>query len=155
MLHGKCLNDDNCDLSHNPTFERVPTCLHFLRGCCTNTSCRYAHIRVNPSAPVCREFSIFKYCSKGANCSERHVNECADWSNKGACQDKKCRLPHVDRAGQIRRQTTGYTTISPIFDLKNLGDNRDTGSDEFNQDSILGQISIEAQDSKGEDFVQF
>jgi hypothetical protein len=36
-------------------------------------------------------------------CEERHVHECPDYANSGVCKKKHCRLPHVDRAGQIRK----------------------------------------------------
>ncbi|KAL8693134.1 MAG: hypothetical protein Q9218_001986 [Villophora microphyllina] len=37
--------------------------------------------------------------------NNRHLFECPDYANTGACRKKRCGLPHVDRAGQIRRQT--------------------------------------------------
>jgi len=100
---GLCPAGDACDLSHDPTPERVPACLHFQRGKCSNPACRYAHVRVNPSAPVCSRFANLGYCEQGAACQDRHVYECPDYANTGACRNRKCRLPHVDRAGQIRK----------------------------------------------------
>lgn len=100
---GKCSAGMNCDLSHEPSPHRSPACMHFLRGRCSNPECRYAHIRVNPGAPVCRDFATLGYCEKGATCEERHVHECPDYANTGTCSKKRCRLPHVDRAGQIRK----------------------------------------------------
>ncbi len=100
---GKCPAGASCDLSHDSTPERVPACLHFLRGRCSNDPCRYAHVRVNPAAPVCRAFATLGFCEKGADCAERHVVECPDYANTGVCNNKKCRLPHVDRAGQLRK----------------------------------------------------
>lgn len=64
LQKGSCPAGDFCDLSHDPSPERVPACLHFLRGNCSNPSCRYAHVRVNPSAQVCREFATLGYCKK-------------------------------------------------------------------------------------------
>ena len=103
---GTCPAGDSCDLSHDPAPERVPACLHFLRGKCSNDSCRYAHVRVNPGAPVCRDFAILGYCGKGAQCLNRHIRECPHYANTGSCRNTKCPLPHVDRAGQIRKHTT-------------------------------------------------
>ena len=100
---GSCSAGDSCDLSHDTTPERVPACVHFLRGKCSNDQCRYAHVRVNPSAPVCRAFATLGFCDKGATCTERHVFECPDYAGTGSCNNKKCRLPHVDRAGQLRK----------------------------------------------------
>ena len=90
----------------------MPACLHFLRGNCSNPDCRYAHVRVNPSASVCRSFATLGYCERGANCTERHVFECPDYANAGVCNNKKCRLPHVDRAGQIRKIAAHATVES-------------------------------------------
>ncbi|OCK80533.1 CCCH zinc finger protein [Lepidopterella palustris CBS 459.81] len=103
LLKGHCGFGDGCDLSHQPNLHRVPACLHFLRGNCTNENCRYAHVRVNPASQVCRAFARLGYCEKGANCSDRHVFECPDYANKGFCRNEICHLPHVDRAGQIRK----------------------------------------------------
>lgn len=100
---GSCSEGDSCDLSHDPTFERVPTCVHFLRGKCSNPSCHYSHIRVDPSAPVCRDFAILGYCGKGKDCLNRHIFECPDYANTGACRSTKCRLPHIDHAGQLKK----------------------------------------------------
>lgn len=103
LQSGSCPAGDSCDLSHEATAERVPACLHFLRGKCSNSTCRYAHVRVNPSAPVCKSFASLGYCSEGADCTNRHVHECPDYANTGTCRKKRCGLPHIDRAGQIRK----------------------------------------------------
>ncbi|CBF85065.1 protein hzfA [Aspergillus nidulans FGSC A4] len=100
---GKCSAGNSCDLSHEPSPHRSPACVHFLRGRCSNPECRYAHVRVTPGAPVCRAFATLGYCDKGETCEERHVHECPDYANTGVCKKKHCRLPHVDRAGQIRK----------------------------------------------------
>ncbi|KMP06953.1 zinc finger domain-containing protein [Coccidioides immitis RMSCC 2394] len=100
---GKCSAGPSCDLSHEPSPERSPACVHFIRGRCSNPACRYAHIRVTPGAPVCRDFAILGYCSKGDQCQDRHVIECPDYANMGKCAKQKCPLPHIDRAGQIRK----------------------------------------------------
>ncbi|KAL5001662.1 hypothetical protein BDV10DRAFT_159477 [Aspergillus recurvatus] len=100
---GQCSAGNSCDLSHEPSPHRSPACVHFLRGRCSNPECRYAHVRVTPGAPVCRAFATLGYCDKGETCEERHVHECPDYANTGVCKKKHCRLPHVDRAGQIRK----------------------------------------------------
>ena len=82
-------------------------CSHFQRGKCTKADCRYAHVRVNPSVPVCRDFSVLGYCGRGSACPERHVFECPDYSATGKCSNSLCRLPHIDRASQLRQQNEG------------------------------------------------
>ncbi|KAL8842728.1 MAG: hypothetical protein Q9170_000384 [Blastenia crenularia] len=108
---------------------------------------KYAHVRVNPSAPVCKEFANLGYCSDGANCSNRHVHECPDYANTGTCRKKRCDLPHVDRAGQIRRhaaQSTeaGDASNSPI----NIEANQsDISSDEENDVETDGE-DVDSED---------
>lgn len=131
---GSCPAGDPCDLSHESSPERAPACLHFNRGKCSNVSCRYAHVRVNPSAPVCRDFAILGYCSKGAECSERHVHECPDYANNGVCRKSKCHLPHVDRAGQIRKHAAN-----------NVG--RTSGSEEEEDSDIVSDDEYDEIDS--------
>ena len=109
LQKGTCTAGEACDLSHDATAERVPACVHFLRGHCSNPGCRYAHVRVNPLAPVCRDFASLGFCRKGGGCAERHVRECPDYANTGICGKKRCHLPHVDRAGQIRKHTANAT----------------------------------------------
>ena len=144
---GECQAGLDCDLSHDPTPERVPACLHFLRGNCTNDNCRYAHVRVNPGAPVCRAFATLGYCSKGAMCPERHVHECPDYANKGLCRNKKCRLPHVDRAGALRKaaaaqQDADTTSADATSDISSDDDDAqydsdDVDSDDFEEDFLM------------------
>ncbi|KAL8699251.1 MAG: hypothetical protein Q9224_001499 [Gallowayella concinna] len=116
LQKGTCPAADSCDLSHEPTPERVPACIHFLRGKCSNLSCRYAHVRVKPSAPVCKDFASLGYCGKGADCSNRHIHECPDYANAGACRKRKCDLPHVDRAGQIRKHAANSADTRSTVD---------------------------------------
>ncbi|KAL1960961.1 hypothetical protein VTO42DRAFT_4849 [Malbranchea cinnamomea] len=122
---GNCPAGQACDLSHEPSPERSPACVHFIRGRCTNPSCRYAHVRVTPGAPVCRAFAILGYCGKGARCEERHVHECPDYANTGHCGNKKCQLPHIDRAGQIRKLAADQTGTEEQPEDGNDDDNED------------------------------
>ena len=151
---GDCIAGDSCDLSHDPTPERVPACLHFLRGKCSNVSCRYAHVRVNPSAPVCRDFAVFGYCGKGASCNERHVHECPDYANNGACHNKQCRLPHVDRAGQIRKQAANLVDDSSKG--RNGSMEEDDDSDVLSEEDHYDEIDSDDVESDGleDDFMQ-
>ncbi|MCJ1466108.1 hypothetical protein MMC07_004727 [Pseudocyphellaria aurata] len=148
-----CLAGDFCDLSHDASPERVPACLHFLRGNCSNPSCRYAHVRVNPSASICRNFAILGYCGKGAVCAERHVQECPDYANNGACGNKNCHLPHVDRAGQIRNHAAKSTDISQNS-VPQSGDASDT--DILSDEEEFDEIDSDDVDSDGldNDFIQ-
>jgi len=108
-LNDHCpLSADECRLSHSPDAHRSPTCVHFNRGHCDkDKDCRYAHIKTNPSTPVCRDFALLGYCELGSECPNRHVFECPDFNEKGECPRKGCKLPHIDTATTVRKRMEG------------------------------------------------
>jgi len=63
FLKGLCSNT-SCKLTHKVLPERMPDCSYFLRGLCTNTACPYRHVKVNSNAPVCEDF-LKGYCADG------------------------------------------------------------------------------------------
>lgn len=148
FLHGKCSAGIGCDLSHEPSPHRSPTCMHFLRGRCANPECPYAHVRVTPGAPVCRDFATLGYCGKGADCEERHVHECPDYANTGVCNKKRCRLPHVDRAGQIRKNAA-VKAEGTIAANEQDGDESDASSEEEENEEIDSD-DVDSDGSDGE-----
>ncbi|CZR54173.1 related to YTH1 Protein of the 3` processing complex [Phialocephala subalpina] len=124
FLHkGSCPSGDACDLSHELTPQRTPACLHFTKGNCSNPNCRYVHVRVSPTALVCRDFGTYGYCEKGTDCTERHVNECPDFSNTGTCPTKGCKLLHRHKASVMR-------TNILRSELSGEDENSDISSDE-------------------------
>ncbi|KAF2151342.1 hypothetical protein K461DRAFT_171613 [Myriangium duriaei CBS 260.36] len=131
LRHGECAAGEDCNLSHEPTPHRVPTCLHFLRNNCTKPDCRYSHVQVDPSAPVCKDFARLGFCEKGAACVDRHVSECPDYTNTGVCRNSKCRLPHIDRAGTLRKAAAQKAAKGSDDDVS-----FDVSSDEGNYDEI-------------------
>lgn len=169
LQKGLCPAGDFCDLSHDLSPERTPTCLHFLRGRCSNQSCRYAHVGLNPAALVCYDFATFGYCKKGAQCSDRHVHECPAYANTGVCRDKKCRLPHPDSAGQIRQHQNSSSMITksavaersstggPDLSGQGKGDDNTTNDEtsfrQLNQSQL--QSSPDRQFLSQQDFVHF
>ena len=77
------------------------------------------------------------YCPKGARCTDRHVHECPDYANTGVCGKSSCHLPHVARAGQIRKHaanTTGNAAKNKPG-ITGKGDN-DLSSDDGDHDRI-------------------
>ena len=96
---------------------------------------------------VCRKFSVFGYCSNGALCDQRHVHECPDWSNTGSCHSKRCRLPHVDRAGQIRRQTANHVDVHTEI-VNDTVENSD-GNDLSSEGEKINEIEDDDVDSEG------
>ena len=126
--------------------------------------CRYAHVRVNPSAYICKDFAVLGFCAKGSMCDERHVHECPAYGNTGTCRNKKCQLPHVDRAGQIRKHNTNtqssrqgedsdVTSDEEDFDEIDSDDVESDGLED-NLDRIQGLSGSHAL-SQQEDFVHF
>ncbi|CAG8888587.1 unnamed protein product [Penicillium salamii] len=161
---GQCAAGSSCDLSHEPSPHRSPTCMHFLRGRCANPECRYAHIRVTPGAPVCRAFATLGYCDKGDSCEEKHVHECPDYANAGACNKKRCQLPHVDRAGQIRKAAAAAAAADQGDDESDASseeeaydaiDSDDVDSDEFDDSEEILEGVDSGEMSQQKDFIAF
>lgn len=103
FLTGDCPSSaENCLLSHSPTLNRVPPCVHFQNnGRCKNgDKCVYPHVRVGVKHSVCRDFAVLGYCEKGIDCEEAHVRECPDFAETGTCKNPRCKLPHVIRANR-------------------------------------------------------
>ena len=97
---------------------------------------------------MCTDFAVLGYCGKGANCSQRHVHECPDYANTGKCRKPKCHLPHVDRAGQIRKRAANVTDLI-------TGPGEDNNSDIVSDDEY-DEIDSDDVDSDGldEDLMQ-
>lgn len=161
LTKGSCNLGEACDLSHEPTAARVPACLHFQRNACTNEKCRYAHIRTNPSAPVCVAFARLGYCEKAEDCTDKHVHECPDYANKGLCRNQRCRLPHVDRAGQLRKAAARNSDNSGEDDQADdvSSDDDTVDADDVDSDDMTEMLEGAGDDkhelSQQTDFVQF
>ncbi|KAJ4290131.1 hypothetical protein N0V88_006638 [Collariella sp. IMI 366227] len=160
LQQGECANGAHCDLSHDPTPERTPACLHFARDSCTKADCKYAHVKVSPAAPVCRDFGLYGYCPRGAACADRHAFECPDFSNTGACKTRGCKLPHRERASVLlRRGTARDGDDAEMADLSSDDedgesiDDDDVDSDEV--DEFIGQDESGALDfAEQKDFIE-
>lgn len=137
LLQGECPDGDACDLSHDLTPERTPSCLHFAKDSCTKFDCRYAHVKVSPGAPVCRSFGIYGYCDKGAACSDRHAFECPDFSNNGVCKTKGCKLPHRERASALRKAIArDNMEDDEMEDVSSDEDGESVDSDDVDSDAV-------------------
>lgn len=114
FLQGNCAKTaETCNLSHDPTPERTPLCVHFANnGRCNRSNCPYPHVRVGERQGVCRDFAVLGYCEKGLDCDKQHVRECPDFAENGACNTKGCKLPHVIRANRTRK-TISKSTATP------------------------------------------
>ncbi|KAF9454271.1 hypothetical protein P691DRAFT_642080, partial [Macrolepiota fuliginosa MF-IS2] len=100
FMQGDCAKTaDTCNLSHNPTPERTPLCVHFLnRGRCTKEKCLFPHVNVGTKEGVCKDFAVLGYCKRGIECEKNHVRECPEFEETGECRTKGCKLPHVIKA---------------------------------------------------------
>ena len=99
------------------------------------------------------------YCGSGANCSERHVYECPDYANTGTCRNRKCRLPHVDRAGQIRKHSANIIgkTEKPESESPGQDDDSDLSSvvedydeidsDDVDSDGLEEDLTLQPEDA--------
>ncbi|KAG9237268.1 hypothetical protein BJ875DRAFT_454220 [Amylocarpus encephaloides] len=138
LSKGSCPSGESCDLSHDLTPERTPACLHFAKGHCSNPQCRYSHVRVSPSAPVCRAFAVYGYCKRGADCEERHVHECPDFSSTGTCPTKGCKLPHRHKAHVMRNanrgEVSGEDQSSDLSSDDEAIDSDDVDSDDLDEE---------------------
>ncbi|CAM1506928.1 Fc.00g065690.m01.CDS01 [Cosmosporella sp. VM-42] len=148
LKEGKCANGESCDLSHDMTPERTPNCLHFAKGHCSKPDCPYTHSKAPPSALVCRAFGFNGYCDKGADCTERHVLECPDFSNTGRCKIRGCKLLHRERASVLRQQAN-----DTMEDLSS--DEEAPDSDDVDSDEVAEFIDADSDDSDFEDRKEF
>ena len=130
--------------------ERVPNCVHYAKGNCTKAECPFTHSQAPPSAPVCNAFGFFGYCEKGAECTERHVFECPDFSNTGRCKDKRCKLPHRERASLMRGQQKPDDELDDVS-----SDDDNAGSDDIDSDAVAEFIDADSDASEIEDRQDF
>ncbi|KAM3471777.1 hypothetical protein MY5147_005645 [Beauveria neobassiana] len=153
LKEGRCINGEHCDLSHELTMERVPNCLHFAKGNCSNPNCQYSHSAALPTAPVCEDFGYRGYCGKGGECTERHVYECPAFSNTGTCKTKGCKLPHRERASLLRNQVRQEQDAT-MQDVSS--EEEPDNSDDVDSDDVAEFLQADEDDSdfeNGKDFI--
>lgn len=164
FLKNTCTAGDDCDLSHEVSYSRVPACAYFLRGNCTNDACRYPHVHVSPTASVCRPFALLGYCPN-ADCEKRHVFECPDYANHGSCSNRSCSLPHPDRASTLRKAAAKQAKIGSDNDSDLSSDEEDqqqdgAGFEDIDSDEAEDGMMGDANDgghelSQQQDFISF
>ncbi|CAN6177424.1 unnamed protein product [Urochloa humidicola] len=102
FLKGLCSNT-SCKLTHKVLPDRMPDCSYFLRGLCTNTACPYRHVKVNSKAPVCEDF-LKGYCADGDECHKKHSYVCPVFEATGECpQESRCKLHHPKKKNKSKR----------------------------------------------------
>lgn len=115
FLHYDCpFTAETCQLSHDPTPNRTPLCIHFANsGRCKNgDKCLYPHFNVESRTGVCKDFAVLGFCDKGIDCDKQHLKECPGFAENGVCNIKNCKLPHVIRANATRRKKIPIPTPS-------------------------------------------
>nr|GMD89970.1 Zinc finger CCCH domain-containing protein 7 [Ipomoea batatas] len=112
---GKCNKDNGkCPYIHDPSKiavipERMQDCSYFLQGLCSNESCPYRHVNVNPNSSVCEGF-LRGYCSDGNEWRKKHTYVCLDFEATGNCpQGSKCK-----QASPSKKQKEGNKTGGSI-----------------------------------------
>jgi hypothetical protein len=142
FLQGDCPNSaETCNLSHDPTPQRTPLCLHFLNnGRCTRDNCPFPHANLGARQGICRDFAVLGYCESGLDCNKQHVRECPDFAETGTCSQKGCKLPHVIRANKNRKPVPSISR-SMNTDAGSTGSGNDP-SQRSVQDAQLGDEFI-------------
>jgi hypothetical protein len=84
---------------------------------------------------------VLGYCEQGLDCSHQHVRECPDFAERGTCETKGCKLPHVIRANRNRKVTDSGNAESEKKDVVTAEDGQ--LGDEF--------ISLTFRESDSED----
>ena len=57
------------------------------------------------------------------------MHECPEFDEKGVCTDKKCKLPHIERAGRRRMAAAAAAASKPAISTLSSG-NDNTADDE-------------------------
>lgn len=155
FLQGNCPNTvETCALSHDPTPERTPLCVHFANnGRCTRTDCPFPHVRVGKRDGVCRDFAVLGYCEKGLDCDKQHVRECPDFAEKGECTIKGCKLPHVIRANRNRKPAPSAPSTSSTIGQSSTSTSAEPSADVRTNHAISSQL-VAAEDAQlGDEFI--
>ncbi|KAG1850652.1 hypothetical protein F4604DRAFT_1934325 [Suillus subluteus] len=154
FLHGNCSSSaETCNLSHDPTPERTPLCVHFANnGRCTRENCHFPHVRVGQQRGVCRDFAVLGYCAKGLDCEMQHVRECPDFAEKGSCSTKGCKLPHVIRANRNRKPPA--PTASLTSDIAAITSSTVMPGSDTSSDNVLSSQHVAVEDARlGDEYI--
>jgi len=79
-------------------------------------------VNVGQRHGVCRDFAVLGYCERGLECEHQHVRECPDFAEKGSCEIRGCKLPHVIRANRSRKVADNATRSGMPEDKKGEND---------------------------------
>ena len=71
------------------------------------------------------------------------MHECPDYANKGLCRNRRCRLPHVDRAGKLRKAAAAKNSDA------------DDGAENALSDLESDEEIIESEDVDSDDLEEY
>lgn len=95
------------------------------------------------------------------------MSECPDYTNTGVCRNPKCRLPHIDRAGTLRKAAAQKAAKNSddddvSFDVSSDEeefdeiDSDDVDSEAADEDVIMAGSSDAGRElSQQQDFIAF
>lgn len=76
------------------------------------------------------------------------MHECPDYANTGVCNKKRCRLPHVDRAGQIRKNAAIKAEETTVANEQE--DDESDASSEQEENEEIDSDDVDSDESDGE-----
>ncbi|CAE6509772.1 unnamed protein product, partial [Rhizoctonia solani] len=156
FVSGDCPNTPlTCPLSHDPTPERMPLCLHFQNAgrCRLGSACPYPHVFLGDTqkAGVCRDFAVLGYCARGIECERNHVRECPDFAERGVCATKGCKLPHVIRASRGKMEAA---KVAALVKPEEVAEAQPEGQPQKLGDEFVSLMFEESEDEDEEEDVQ-
>ncbi|KAK4048010.1 hypothetical protein OIV83_005044 [Microbotryomycetes sp. JL201] len=80
------------------------------------------------------DFVEYGWCGKGLECVERHALECPEFSEKGTCSKKGCKLPHI-----LKRRNEAESDHEELHT-----DDDEGGEDDEDDEMVEGQIDWNA-----------
>ncbi|CAK5283232.1 unnamed protein product [Mycena citricolor] len=104
---GSCARGLTCAYAHDPA--KIAVCWNFLQGTCPKTAetCDLSHDPTPERTPLCVHFSTkvaaLEMRARSHMSTLQHVRECPDFAEHGTCTKKGCKLPHVIRANRNRK----------------------------------------------------
>lgn len=94
------------------------------------------------------------------------MHECPNYANTGQCGNKKCPLPHIDRAGQIRKLAANKagdhnqddedeSDLSSEEEMYDEIDTDDVDSDDLDEEEEIVQGAESSEIAQQQDFIRF
>lgn len=86
------------------------------------------------------------------------MNECPEHANTGVCKKKDCRLPHIDRAAQLRKVAGTTTPNNPTdantSDISSDEESGDPSGEDVDSDDLDEEVLLPKQHDTANEFEQ-